>query len=721
MSEYGITSTGFVKKRLDTICDEIHDDLSKEWGINTRKNPKSYLNVLITNFADKIAELWEVAEENYFSKYPSSATGDSLDRAAEYAGVLREQAEHSYYQVECTGDDGTVIPKGTPIEADCNPKIQLVAYDEGKISRESCSKITISEFGVESILKFSESILYVPGDRCVYENVKYECIQSHVGAWNASDFSVVSDTFAISIDNQHHYESATIFHETIDNSEEINHWNEWNLAFEYYKKTSSIYAYKNYVDNVYAALFSYLKESPPYPASYTPEYSESTFGEIFEDFLEEFSAYYTAHQAAYADETNVELKKLKIMNDYLFFSDMPWTIAFCLENSYQKPVTVKTQDVGTLYYQIANDNTLDCIVSYSENDNCISLDFNNVSRNVSLNSRLKSTQVSSINTFGTTDYGDIVIPPSINYYTGEASKPTCKLKKVIDGFNSVKLLDGYIAGRERETDAEFRDQYGKKIFIRSRTMLESITAAILQNVPQVKACKAYQNDTHVYQSHRPPHSVEVIVEFGNNQSSQGEIYQEIAEQIMATKAAGIQTCNCQGLSYSSNSDLFGPISGLEDFAPYAVTTYVKDDYDNDVAIRFSLPIPCMIDVTVTAIESSSEEKPSNAEELVKEVIRNSINSLEIGEDLIADKFIYKLYNRIPGFSKFEVKFAFHWKKYTTTYTPNPLTQEYEADVSVEDIEETDTTSFIGVPENMVCRFSESGFTFYSQAFNGGTS
>ena len=58
MSDYGVTPTGFVKKRLDVITDEIQESLGKSFGFDLKANPKSYLNVLITDFSDKIAELW---------------------------------------------------------------------------------------------------------------------------------------------------------------------------------------------------------------------------------------------------------------------------------------------------------------------------------------------------------------------------------------------------------------------------------------------------------------------------------------------------------------------------------------------------------------------------------------------------------------------------------------------------------------------------------------
>ena len=68
MSEYGITERGVNIKRLDTIMDEVHTGLSDGWGVNTRLNPKSKLNVLVTNFSDKIAELWELGKGAPFPK-----------------------------------------------------------------------------------------------------------------------------------------------------------------------------------------------------------------------------------------------------------------------------------------------------------------------------------------------------------------------------------------------------------------------------------------------------------------------------------------------------------------------------------------------------------------------------------------------------------------------------------------------------------------------------
>ena len=57
MAEYGITDKGFEIKRLDEILEELHSELSEKFGFNTRLNPQSFLNVLITTYGGQISEL----------------------------------------------------------------------------------------------------------------------------------------------------------------------------------------------------------------------------------------------------------------------------------------------------------------------------------------------------------------------------------------------------------------------------------------------------------------------------------------------------------------------------------------------------------------------------------------------------------------------------------------------------------------------------------------
>lgn len=61
MQDYGVTDKGFVLKRMDTILEQIHADLSEGFGFDTRLTGASFLNTLIMTFAGQVADLWEIA------------------------------------------------------------------------------------------------------------------------------------------------------------------------------------------------------------------------------------------------------------------------------------------------------------------------------------------------------------------------------------------------------------------------------------------------------------------------------------------------------------------------------------------------------------------------------------------------------------------------------------------------------------------------------------
>ena len=143
MADYGLTPKGPNIKRLDVILDEMHDELTEKWGVNTRQNPESFLNDILTSVADKIAELWEYGEDVYFSQYPATAEGISLDNAAQYGGSTRETAAKSYYPIHCTGVDGTVLAAGTIISSTTNPSTQLSLMENREVTRSSFNRVAI--------------------------------------------------------------------------------------------------------------------------------------------------------------------------------------------------------------------------------------------------------------------------------------------------------------------------------------------------------------------------------------------------------------------------------------------------------------------------------------------------------------------------------------------------------------------------------------------------
>ena len=150
MGEFGVTNKGFVLKRMDRILNEIHTELSEGFGIDTRINKPSFLDVLVTSFAGQIADLWETAQDSYYAKYPSTASGINLDNAVQYGGIRRESAAKTIYPLHCTGIDGTVVREKSAVVTNTNPQIRLFAVNDFTITREKFNSCKIKIAAIES-------------------------------------------------------------------------------------------------------------------------------------------------------------------------------------------------------------------------------------------------------------------------------------------------------------------------------------------------------------------------------------------------------------------------------------------------------------------------------------------------------------------------------------------------------------------------------------------
>ena len=143
MPDYGVTDRGFVLKRLDVIIEEVHADLTAGFGVDTRLLETSFLNALVTTFCNQIAELWEVAQDSYYAKYPATATGVNLDNAVQYGGLRRSPNRKTIYPLHCTGEDGTTVREGAQVATDTMPEVRLSATDEFQITRSNFNEVAV--------------------------------------------------------------------------------------------------------------------------------------------------------------------------------------------------------------------------------------------------------------------------------------------------------------------------------------------------------------------------------------------------------------------------------------------------------------------------------------------------------------------------------------------------------------------------------------------------
>lgn len=112
---FGVTSTGFNKKDLDTIKSEIEASLKADISPALNLLATSVFGQLVGVFADKVREIWDVDEAVYNSQYPDTASGSALDNVAAITGAVRLPATKSTVTLDLTGTPGTLIPAGRQV------------------------------------------------------------------------------------------------------------------------------------------------------------------------------------------------------------------------------------------------------------------------------------------------------------------------------------------------------------------------------------------------------------------------------------------------------------------------------------------------------------------------------------------------------------------------------------------------------------------------------
>lgn len=200
MAEYGVTDKGFVIKRLDEILEELHTELSEGFGFNTRLDPQSFLNVLITTYGGQLSELWEVAQNSYYAKYPSTAEGVSLDNSVQYGGIRRSPNKYSYYKLHCTGDDGTVVRQGATVATNTAPQRKLAAVSEFEITRDNFNRASVRVAAPASGEIYSVSINGVQFSYTSTSEDELSIIQGLCGVLNADGYTVSVNESDITLD-----------------------------------------------------------------------------------------------------------------------------------------------------------------------------------------------------------------------------------------------------------------------------------------------------------------------------------------------------------------------------------------------------------------------------------------------------------------------------------------------------------------------------------------
>ena len=112
MPSYGISDTGFNRKRLDVLLLELNDNTISIFGDNFNVSPESPDGQVNGIISESNANLWELAEFVYNAFNPSAASGVSLSNLVQMNGITRLPETNSRVELTLAGTIGTSILAG---------------------------------------------------------------------------------------------------------------------------------------------------------------------------------------------------------------------------------------------------------------------------------------------------------------------------------------------------------------------------------------------------------------------------------------------------------------------------------------------------------------------------------------------------------------------------------------------------------------------------------
>jgi uncharacterized phage protein gp47/JayE len=131
---FGVTPTGFIPKTLADCKADLEDAFRGEFGQGINLTPPSRFATLIGIFAERLAEVWDLAAAIYSSFDPDQAVGDALEARCLLTGTLRAEARSSVVKgVVLSGTPGTSIPSGRVLSVQGSPDSRFLSSVDATI------------------------------------------------------------------------------------------------------------------------------------------------------------------------------------------------------------------------------------------------------------------------------------------------------------------------------------------------------------------------------------------------------------------------------------------------------------------------------------------------------------------------------------------------------------------------------------------------------------
>lgn len=116
MTDYGLTTKGFVRKPYNKILSDIIGKAQSLIDSDLDFLDTSPEGQIAKIFSDEADELWQHLERVYYSQYPSTSSGVSLDRAAAFTGNKRLRPRSSQINVSIVVPANQAVEPGTKLE-----------------------------------------------------------------------------------------------------------------------------------------------------------------------------------------------------------------------------------------------------------------------------------------------------------------------------------------------------------------------------------------------------------------------------------------------------------------------------------------------------------------------------------------------------------------------------------------------------------------------------
>lgn len=580
---FGVTLEGFNAKRTADVLTEIQDDLRPVLGDSVDLDAEQPIGQIISILSDRIGNLWELAEQVYNSQYPTSE-GASLDNVASITGSVRDGASSSRVVLTLFGVVDTLIEAGKIVSVAGNIDAKFATNANATIAAgiNAEQQITIptlpetGTFTLEFLGSITAPLNY--NDTAATIQAALEALLT-IGAGNVSVVGDVQDGL-IYITLQNDLGSApqpaiTINSSTLTSAEKTQvitiadvAGNLDRTAFLTYDQNGSVAVWFD-IDNSGSA--------PPASALAADRHFE-IIGVATNDSANSIAA--TVASELNADpEFSVSVVGNVISITSVVQGDRPDAID--VDTFFTISTTKQGYNAGILPLNIST----------------------------SINGVLPQTNVDAT----AIEVGPVKAP----------SGTLTVIETPVTGWTSVTNPLDEITGALIESDPDFRLKRINEIATAGRATIDAIRARVLK-VTNVREAFVFENDTDIVDvDGRPPNSLDIVVQDGDDQ--------EIADAIFDSKSGGIQTIG-------------------------DVTKIVTDSQGFSKTIKFSRPtiIPIFVELDLTI---NANFYPADGDTQVKNALVLWGDGLGIGTSVIVhgSNSLESSFGNIPGITDIVIR------------------------------------------------------------------